>query len=825
MKQTLLAALLCLLIPTYASAQSPFSGTIKGTVSDSTSKAALVYVTVLIQEAGKDQPLKSTFTKDNGSFEVSGLPEKSYQITLTYVGYKTQTILVPAFATGKSSVEIGQVLLVGTANKLKEVEVITEKLLITQDVDKLSYNVDADPESKTMNALDMLRKVPMLSIDGDDNIKLNGSGNYRVLVNGKESSLFANSPKDVFKSMPANSIKNIEVITNPPSKYEAEGVGGIINIITHKKTPGGYNGSVSGNISNPRGAYGGGYLTAKAGKFGVSMYGGLSDYYSPKSSNRTTREDFIYNSILDQQGFSTNNGKFGYLSGELSFEMDTLNLFTANFNMNNSNGGYDQEQLANNTQADGTLISSYRRVNTGDHKWYSKEVGLDYQRTFKKSKDQLLTLSYKYGQNGNDSYTDFNLAPVLNYNGSRNNTENNGATIEQTFQVDYVQPIKKHSLEVGVKTILRDINSDFYYQTFNPETNKFVTDASRTNSFDYNQDIYAAYTSVNLKKDKWGLRVGARLEETKVNANFKSSDTTSDQDYFNLIPNISLSRSLPKMSNIKLSYTQRIERPSLWYINPYINEVDPKNISYGNEKLKAATSNVFNLAYSTFIKGVSINTGVTHTFTNNSIQRYTFLRAVDTVSVSTFGNIGRNHTTGINLSTNATFLKKISLNLNSSLTYVQLQSTTSGQDVFEVSPVKNSGITSNTYANLSYKFDNNWRLSGNLGIYSSEVMLQGSSASYIFNNFSASKQFLKDNKASVTLSVSNPFQRERRWYTEVNEPGRFHLVQESYFVSRRATLSFNYRFGKLKGDIARKKRGIKNDDLKGGESSGGGNSN
>ncbi|WP_299821138.1 outer membrane beta-barrel protein [uncultured Pontibacter sp.] len=820
MKQTLLTALLCCLFTATTWAQAPFSGTIKGSVIDSTNSQGLGYVTVLIQEVGQNQPLKSTFTKDNGYFEVAGLPEKNYEVILTYVGYRTQVIKVPAFAPGKTTADLGKILMVSTANKLKEVEVVTEKLLITQDVDKLSYNVDADPESKTMNALDMLRKVPLLSVDGDDNIKLNGNSNYKVLINGKESSLFANSPKDVFKSMPANSIKNIEVITNPPSKYEAEGVGGIINIITHKKAPGGYNGSVSGNIRSPRGSYGGGYLTAKVGKFGASVYGGLSDYYSPKSSNNYTREDFIYQTILDQQGHSTNEGKFRYLSGELSFELDTLNLFTANFNMNQSNGGYEQEQLVKNNQTDGTPISSYRRLNLGDQAWFGNEVGLDYQRTFKRSKEQLLTLSYKYGQNGNESFTDFSLIPLLSYPGSKNKTENNGATTEQTFQIDYVQPVKKHALEVGVKTILRDINSDFYYQTFDAEQNRYITDASRTNNFEYNQDIYAAYTSMNLKKDKWGLRVGARLEETKVDANFKSTGTLTDQDYFNLIPNIALSRSLPKMSNIKLSYTQRIERPSLWYINPYVNEVDPKNISYGNENLKAATSNVFNLSYNTFVKGVSINTGISHTFTNSSIQQYTFLRSIDTVSVTTFGNIGKNHTTGINLSTNATFLKKITLNLNGAVNYVQLQSTLNDR------PVDNDGITANIYGNLSYKFEKGWRASGNIGVYSSDVLLQGRSASYMFNSLSATKQFLKDNKASVTLSLSSPFQKTRRWFTEIDEPGRFRSEQESYFVNRRLTMSFNYRFGKLKGDIARKKRGIKNDDLKGGgDSSGGGTSN
>ena len=811
MKQTLLLALFwCLASTAFAQSPTP-TGIIKGIVTDSATQATLGYVTVVIQEAGKNQAIKSTFTKDNGSFELTGLELKQYQLVLSYVGYKPRVLPLPAF-TG-TTIDLGKLPLVSSAKQLKEVQVVTEKLLVEQDIDKITYNVDADPESQTMSALDMLRKVPLLSMDAEDNIKLNGNSNYRVLVNGKTSSLFVRSPKDVFRSMPASTIKSIEVITNPPSKYEAEGVGGIINIITHKKNIGGYNGSVNAQVSSPRGTNLGGYVTAKAGKTGFSGYFGTGSYYSPTNSNNLFREDKVRQTLLEQVGESRNDNTYQYANAEFSYEMDTLNLFTANFSMNTNNGNNRLTQSVDLYDANRNLTQAYTRLNNGDFTWNSYDLGADYQRSFKKNKEQLFTLSYRLSNSKNGSGSDFILDPLLNFNGQVSQTDNQGTSTEHTMQADYVQPIKKHTLEFGVKTIFRLNSSDYFYSNQNPETGNFVIDPSLSNNFDYRQDIYAAYTSISLKKGDWGLKTGARLEETRLDANFRSSGTVATPDYFNLIPNITLSRKLKGTSTMRLSYTQRIERPSLYYLNPYVNQIDPRNISFGNPKLDAATNNVFNLAYNTFVKGTSINASIFHNFTNNSIQSYTTLGA-DTVASTTYGNIGRNQTYGFSLSGNTTLFKKLSINLNSTTNYVKLTSMIGGL------PQNNQGFTYNVFGYTSYRFDKGWRASGNIGYYSSRILLQGRSAGYIWNSLSVSKQFLKDNKATLSLSVNSPFQRNRRFLNEINDP-RFDQRMENFNVMRRYSIGFNYRFGKLKGDIARKKRGIKNDDMKAGEQQGG----
>ncbi|PSR53505.1 hypothetical protein AHMF7605_08190 [Adhaeribacter arboris] len=792
------------------------NGTVKGIIQDSLKQEPLGYVTVIILEKGKNEPVKTALTKDNGSFEISGLSAKSYQLALAFVGYSNKKMDLLAFTPEKLVADVGTILLSTTTKQLKEVEIVTERPLVKQDIDKITYDVSADPESKTLNALDMLRKVPLITVDADDNIELKGNSNYKVLVNGKTSSLFVRNPKDVFKSMPASSIKNIEVITNPPSKYEAEGVGGIINIITHKKTMGGYNGSVNIGAGQPQSYQLGGYVTAKVKKLGVTGNYFYNDYKSPAGRNNLFRRDAV-NNQLNQVGESQYEGDYQYAGGELSYEIDTLNLLTGNLGFNRGRNNNDLTQKVQNLNSAGTLTQAYDRLNNGSGQWRGIDVGLDYQRTFKRNKDQILTFSYKFNQNGDDSYSDFRVVPVLNYpDDIISKTENNGKTNEHTYQADYVQPIKKQTLELGVKSILRNSKSDYYYSDLEESSQSYVVDPSRTNNFEYQQDIYAAYTSFNLKKDKWGLRVGSRLEETRIDANFKSSGEFVKQDYFNLIPSVALSRQLKGTAAIKGSYTQRIERPGLWYLNPYRNEIDPRNIYFGNPALQPAVNHAFDVSYSNFIKGSSINGSLFYNFTNESIQPFTTLNG-DT-AITTYGNIGKNHTLGLSLNGNVAITKKFNVNLNGSLNYVRLSSFLRGL------PVNNEGLMANVFGYASYRLEKGWRLSANVGVNSPRITLQGTSASYSYHSFSVNKQLFKGEKGGISFSVSSPFQKRRRWLSEINDL-QFYQRQESYYVMRRFNLSFNYRFGKLESGIARKKRGIQNDDVKsgGGQSTGTGN--
>jgi outer membrane receptor protein involved in Fe transport len=806
-KITLIILHVCFAISVSLSQTKPAripTGTIKGTIVDSVSQRGIGYVTLTVHEEGRADVIKGVFSSEQGSFEITGVPYKPLQLTITSVSYREKTIRLPAFTS--SIIFVGKVPLATSSNQLKEVKVVAEKLLVQQDIDKLTYNVSADPESKTISALEMLRKVPLVTIDADDDIKLSGSGSYKVLINGRTSALFANKVSDVFKGMAASSIKSIEIITSPPAKYEADGVGGIINIITYKKNIDGYNGSVNIGGGVPTKFSSGGYLTAKAGKVGFSNTFGYNLSTNPTSTSNFLRQDKLYSNNLSQTGESNSKNSFGYVASDVSYELSTTNLLTANLNINISNGSSNFNRNVRLLNGKDSVLKAYRNINESKNNWTGYDYGLDYQHTFKNNTDQLLTLSYRLENNCNESNTKFSIEPLISYKAQRNISDNDGTFTEKTLQADYVQPIKKQTLEIGIKSITRTSTSNYSYKNQLTATGSYFIDSSLSNNFDYSQDIYGGYISVTAKKDNWGFKVGARLEDSKINANFKSSQTFATQEYFNLIPNLSLSRKLKRTSSLRLSYTQRIERPSLYYLDPFVDISDPKNIYFGNPKLRPAISNVFNFGFITFMKGSSVNLNLYHHFTNNSILRYTTL-GKDSIARTTFGNVGRDKTFGLSLSSNITLHKNLSINLNSTSSYQNFTA------VIDNRPQINDGFAFNAFAYTTYRFNKGWRTSASVNYNSSTVLLQGRQAGYLSNMVTINKEFLKDKKGTISFTASNPFQEKRKFYTEVNDPS-FYQLQTSYFIVRRFNVSFNYRFGKLQEDIARKKRGIKNDDLK-----------
>ncbi|RYY20501.1 MAG: TonB-dependent receptor [Sphingobacteriaceae bacterium] len=364
---------------------------IKGIVQDSVKKTPLGYVTVVIKDAA-DKAVKSTLTTDNGSFEINNLKPGAYKISIAYVGFNAKIIPVKE-ASG--TVDLGTIKLSASSNQLKEVSVVAAKVIVKREVDRIAYDVKADPESTVLSVLDMLRKVPMLSVDAQDNIKLKGSGNYKILINNKESSLVAKNPSDVFKAMPAANIEKIEVITTPPAKYDAEGLAGIINITTKKNVDQGYNGSI--NVRENV-VYGPGInvnATLKKGKFGASGYAGIGNQTArtnPYDNLQTFTKD---NSTLTQNGSTTNGGYYSYGSVELSYEIDTLNLLTSSIELNKGRFKQASDQVTTQSSSLGDVAQTYHLTNNGVGYWNGIDLALNYQLGFKKDKNRLLTLSYK----------------------------------------------------------------------------------------------------------------------------------------------------------------------------------------------------------------------------------------------------------------------------------------------------------------------------------------------------------------------------------------------------------------------------------------------
>ena len=478
----------------------------------------------------------------------------------------------------------GKLFMHDDTQQLKEVTVTAQKPLVKVEVDKLTYSLEDDPEAKTSNALEMFRKVPMVTVDGEDKIQLKGSSNYKIYMNGKPSNLLSgDNASDVLKSMPASSIKNIEVITDPGSKYDAEGVGGIINIITTKNALQGYTGTIRANASTLGSFGGGGYVSMKAGKFGITANYGYNYRNSPWNDTYSMRdeEEAKYqqgdetftrpSSLLNEHGRSKNKGPFqyGYLEG--SYEIDTLNLLSVGVNLFRGKSTNLSELIADKvnrtdlTNGEPTTMYSYKRYSDSKGTFGSTDVNVDFQHSTSK-KDELLTLSYRFSQSPNDNEGHSRLEDLEGVYSQAyrypNWNINDASTTEHTAQVDYTTPLfKDQTLEAGVKYINRQSKSNTLEQV-KDSLNVWQDISQRNSDFRHTQHIYSAYLGYMVKFNKFGAKAGVRAEGTSLNAEFaKAPEENFKTNYFDVVPNATLTYQLDMSSQLRLGYNMRIQRP------------------------------------------------------------------------------------------------------------------------------------------------------------------------------------------------------------------------------------------------------------------------
>lgn len=832
MKEKLLYLVLVLMmtVPLCAQNQNAADYTIKGQVVDSLSNETVPYATLSIALANAPQKaIKLLACDDDGKFTTTLKQPGTYIMSMQSLG-KLPAVKRFTLSEGKKSLNLGKLFMNDDTQQINEVTVVAQKPLVTVEVDKITYSLDDDPEAKTNNALEMFRKVPMMTVDGEDKIQLKGSSNYKIYMNGKPSNLLSGeNASDVLKSMPASSIKNIEVITDPGSKYDAEGVGGIINIITSKNAMQGYTGTVRANASTLGSFGGGGYVSLKVGNLGLTANYGYNNRNSPwndSHSERETDEDRLAEgrpTKLIEDGRSKYKGPFQYGYLEASYEIDTLNLISVGANLfrGKSKNLSELDAVLNplGDEFNSSPIYKFHRNSVSEGTFGSTDLNVDYQHSTSK-KDELLTVSYRFSQSPNDSESNTELSDVVNYYLSNEYPKwniNDASTIEHTGQIDYTTPLfNKQTLEAGVKYINRQNKSNTLEQIYNDST-KMWEDHSRDNSqFRHTQHIYSAYLGYLIRLNKFGIKAGVRAEGTSLKAEFaRKPDMDFSTNYFDVVPNATLTYQIDMSTQIRLGYNMRIQRPGIWYLNPYINDVDPQNISQGNPNLDSEKSNNVNLNFSKFTQKFSINASLSYTFVNNPIERYSFTAdfPVDDprsqyngAMWNTYDNIGKKQQVGMFLYGNWSPTTWFRIYMNGGLDYTDLKAPTLD--------LKKDGVSGRVFAGTQFTLPKDFRINLNGGYFSPWIMLQGKQSPFYFAGLNVSKDFLKK-KLSVSVGANNPFWKTMKMEMTTNGEG-FRNVSTNWRSAREFRFSVSYRFGTMKGQIKKVRRGISNDDSKGG---------
>lgn len=784
------------------------SVTVKGKLVTAIDKQGIPYATISIaQETTPATSIKKLATAENGGFSTS-LPSGKYIFTFDFIGMKSVNKNVEV---ASSNMDMGIIEMQEGTTELDEISVTAQRPLVKVEIDKLTYSAKDDPESSTSNVLDLLRKVPMVTIDGEDNIQLKGSSSFKIYINGKPSNMISSNPSQVLKSMPANSIKDVEVITEPGAKYDAEGVGGIINIITDKRVDDGYSGSVGGNADTFGGYGGNAYLALKYGKFGFSGNGSTFHHTGPAAKSSFTREDIAPSPLnkLTQNGTNKNYGNGLFFNVSASYEPDTLNLFNVSASRF---GGKFHNNSFSEAVSNGAREYSYDLSSNGFSRFGDLNLGADYQRNFKK-KGEIFTLSYRFEQNPNDSEFESvydNVTGTYHYpTGYRIKSVNDAGGTENTFQADYVNPLtKKHTIEAGMKYILRNNSSRGTYTFYDVTSTSWLNDPLRKNDIDHKQGITSGYAGYSFKTGKMGLKAGLRGEHTNQRIHYMSAknDTVINTQFFDVVPSFTASYQLGMTKTLRGGYNMRISRPGIWYLNPYVNDQNPINISYGNPKLDAELQHNFDVNYGSFSQKLNFNVGVNYSFSQNSISSYSFVK--DGITHNTFDNIGKNQRIGLNTYLSWTPTQAVRMNLNGSIDYINIEST-------ENKILRNSGFSGRAFSGITFTLPKDVRISFNGGFFTGRVQLQSKQSAFYFYSTSLMKSFL-DKKLDVSLNASNPFTEYSSHKLSTTGSG---FSQSNLFQRpmRNLRLSATYRFGDLKSSIKRVQRGITNDDVMKGE--------
>ena len=692
--------------------------TVKGLLMDETLGESEPFATVRVFKAGKtEKPVAMFLTDENGQFSQEVKGKGRFDIVFSSVGKEDLKKTIEL--EGKGVLNLDTLYIKESATMLKGVEIVAQKPLVKMDVDKMSYNVAEDEDAKAYTVLDMLRKVPMVTVDGQDNITVNGSSSFKVYVDGLPNVMFSSNPSMVFKSMPATAVKSIEVVTNPGAKYDAEGAAGILNIVMNKQNPqaaqsmNGYNGTVRASVGNKQ-LGGSVFINGQQGKFSYSA-NVMTSYNKP--GNTTTETEQVQENGATQLLTSENDLKTPFTMGNLTlgYQIDSMSVLNLTAQVNSMN--------IKTTGTSLTTLSgygndfSYGSTTEMKNKRTSFSGSLDYQRFFNQDHTKSLALTYQlnYSPAKTEMTNSFNVVSDYidltdRYSDSKNNTTSH------TFQVDYTTPIGKgQTLSLGGKLQLHDATADSKYYL------KGVYDPTSSSDYEYKNSILAGYGEYAGNFNKLGVKAGLRYEYTWQDVEYHLGNGEDfKKTYGTLVPTASLQYTLSQGSNLG----------------------NPIALTYGNPELDVEKSHNFSLVYNLFNPKLMVNLNLHHNFMDNAIAQYSFYDSNNLLN-TTYGNVVKSHQTGLSGYVNYLATKNTRLFFNGGLNYTDMRS--------DVLAQSNSGWTANAMIGLQQTLPWDLKLSAFAITSTKSYSLQGWNGGFNLLTGSLSKSLLKD---KLTLSVS-----------------------------------------------------------------------
>ena len=780
---------------------------LSGTVLDSLSRQPVAYATVVVLSAAGDSALAGMAADERGRFTLPKLAAGTFRLQVSFVGYATRTRLV---RVGGGAVVLPPVLLAPAAQQLQEAVIVGRQPLVEMGLDRLIYHADQDVGTAGGTARDVLRKTPLLAVDGEGNVTMRGSRNFQVLVNNKPSPTLAQNLAQALRSIPADQVLSVEVIPTPSARYDGEGTAGIINIMLKKGAGQGRTGRVGlsgGNrTSELTAAYG-----RRIGKVGLSAAAGVGRWHEP---DRLTRQRLSTGpagvDTLRQSGDRLNAGSWFNTSLTLDYDLAAHHALSLAGTLSGYQANGPQDVLTRFTAPDTQLNQLFTRAVANPVGGLNGELTGTYTRTFAQARREWSVLGQLALADGSfgydiDQYDNSTVArpgqPADYQERSRGRTPSR----ELTAQTDYAQPLgTRHTLEVGAKVIARRTGAVATVTGLTRgQTADFVPLAGRGTDFGYAQQVQAAYATYTAKPTKKLVgSVGGRVEHTALAADFRAAATSFNRQYTSFLPSGSLRYAFNDTTGIRAAYSRRITRPYIDYLNPFVDRSNPQNISFGNPTLIPEITDSYEVSYNTSGQVVTLTLSGSIRHTGNAIEAVRLPTGTAGVTAQTFANIAANTFYQLTGYATAHPRPKWELSGGPNVQYIVRLS----PELEAVRRGFTAGLSVDTSFSLPHKLTAQASFNGALPT----PTLQGSGAANLYYAVGLKKLVLRD-QAEIVLNAVNPFTNSIPYRSETvtaafTEQSEYRAYQRAFRVS------LNYHFGQDQPERARKQ--IVNDDRK-----------
>lgn len=765
-------------------------GALNGKIIDDVHKETIPFVNISYFKDLDSLNFKSLQTDNQGVFSIRNLSLGSYTLQFSFVGYQIKKITKIILEENRFIVNLGDIALSTDQQLLNEVVIEYRKPIIEMQDDKIVYNVDQSIFAEGSVATDILKNVPMVTVDIDGKATIAGKRNTRIFIDGKPSDYSSSSIGDLLSVLPSDALESVEVITDPSSKFDADG-DGIINIVLKKGKKVGLTGNLFSRVGTLGNHNSGAFISKKDTKYSFSGNLGYNhgNRFSGGNSNRsnlfadtTFYNDQNNNSERISDGFNTRFGGNYQLDSAQNFKFSARGGFNNGINNSLSDNLYLNEQK---------IEKSLRSQNNNSAN-KNFDYALDGDYSLKGRNRSQYTFGLNFSKNSSNSNRDYSryyfnadgtprTDPVLQLN----DNDNLGYNLDVNADYDHSFNFLNTKLEAGLKGAFNNSDENQAVQSYDYALDQYVFNPALTNAFNFNQNIYSGYVSIRFKIQKWSFRAGNRAEITDVTFKQENSSNFKIDPYLSLFPSIAVNRSFNNKYSIGVNYSRRIARPRQNALNPIIDDSDPQNLKYGNPALIPSYTNQYELNFSVFSNDWSFSPRISYSISNKIIERLKTVSS-DGNSITTYQNLANSSTLSFNLFGNYRASKNQTFNAGFILSKIQYTSAVNTK-------YNRNGINIRANFGGNYSFKKGLAMEANLN-YIKNTAAQGVSNGSVETQFGMRKNFMK-NKIGLRLTAIDPF--TQRNFTSVTEGPNFY--QESYSLrkTRNFLVSLSYRFTKI----------------------------